>query len=122
VFHLVLHTVIRIRNSQIVRRSIGAALLSLILGQWVLLVHAVEHAHAPAEVARAHGGDHEWNHQAGSATCQLFDQLLSGQAPGAVTSEAPAPPPATSPRAAPTGSICRGPAVLAYEARGPPLS
>jgi hypothetical protein len=115
------HTVIRFLDSKTIRRSIGAALLSLILGQWTLLVHAIEHAHAPAAVAGAHDGDHAWGHQAGSATCDLFDQLLSGQAPGGAPAAAHGPHPGTSPSVAPTWSICRGPAARAYEARGPPL-
>lgn len=112
----------RFRNSKSIRRWIGAALLSLILGQWALLVHAIEHARAPVAVAGAHDDDHTWGHQTGSAACDLFDQLLSGQAPGGAPSAAPGPQPGTSTSAAPTSSICRSLAVRAYEARGPPLS
>jgi hypothetical protein len=116
------HTVNRFRNSTIIRRSIGAAVLSLVLGQWTLLVHAIEHAHAPEAVAEVHEGDHAWGHQAGSAACHLFDQLLSGQAPGAAPAMARGPRPGASPSVAPTGWICPGPEARAYEARGPPPS
>ncbi len=124
------------------RRLVGVVLLALLVAQWSALLHAVAHApalsaarfhHATPQAAgaeaaasdttdhRRHAGhsDHS-DHEAGSSVCQLFDQLLLGQAPGSNgppviaapwRQEAPqAQRPSATPRTAATP----------YEARGPP--
>jgi hypothetical protein len=107
-------------------RLIGVALLAMLLGQWSVLVHSIDHARAHEVVEQsvdgdhAHDHDHAWGHHAGTPTCQLVDHLLVGQAAGGE----PAPilwlPPAATRLAALTPSVSPAPASLAYEARGPP--
>ena len=38
----------RMRLGATLRRVVGVAILSLVLAQWVALVHAIEHAHGPS--------------------------------------------------------------------------
>lgn len=127
------------------RRFLGVALLALLLAQWSALTHGVWHARTgtePAAIAAATtgqalgaqaaantrvqaapaatAGDERWGHRAGAAACQLFDQLLLGQA------AASEPPQLVS--LAPAGALARpgaaallpGAPATAYEARGPP--
>ena len=110
----------RLRHIDIVRRLIGAALLSLMLGQGMALVHAIEHANVPTAVADADDADHAWGHLAGSSACHLLDHLLVGQAPGDEYAGPPCVPTPALPLVAPPPPICCGPAPRPYEARGPP--
>ena len=113
-------TVNRLRHGKTVCRLIGAVVLSLMLGQWTVLVHAIEHAHAPVTVSGADDADHAWGHHAGSLECRLLDQLLQGQAPGAELAAVAGLPPAASPWVPAASSIGPVAAARVYEARGPP--
>jgi hypothetical protein len=114
------------------------ALLALLLAQWQALAHAIAHGpwHARAAAlsvddARGHGGhaNHDghaghdidgWGHPANSPACELFDALLGAQAPGA---EAATLAPLLSSQGCivwPAARADTGPALRAYEARGPP--
>lgn len=112
----------RLRHSTVVRRVVGVALLTLVLGQWAVLVHAIEHARASVGVAGKAGTDHAWGHQAGTAACHLVDHLLTGQAPGKEPAATPHLPPAASRPVAPGPSIGSGRVARTYEARGPPAA
>jgi hypothetical protein len=115
--HLPMH---RLRSCHALRRLIGVALLSLLVGQGVVLTHAIEHARAQAAVAGSAEPDHAWGHQAGTSACHLVDHLLTGQAPGGEPATAPCLPAAALRLVAPAPSLSPGLASRAYEARGPP--
>jgi hypothetical protein len=110
----------RLRHRNTLRRFVGVALLALMLGQWTILVHSIEHAQVPAAVEDSGDTDHAWGHHAGTSACHLVDHLLTGQAPAG---EPPTPPclsPAAMRVAGPAPSIGPSAAFRAYEARGPP--
>ncbi len=104
------------------RRLVGVAVFALLLAQWAALVHAVDHAPARAAAVVAHHDLAPWGHDAGSPACQAFDQLLTGQA------DLPQPAALHGLQVADEAPAARGQqvgprhALLAYEARGPPLS
>lgn len=105
------------------RRIVGAALLALLLAQWLAFAHAVLHA-AQARPALAFAtveatqGD-AFGHAAGTPECRLVDQLLSG-ADGlpatCVVAEAAADFLAPTPGEPPRGESAPRP----YQARAPP--
>ena len=66
-----------------------------------------------------HDGD-GWGHPAGSPACELFDALLGAQAPGAEAATLPLLPPSQGRFVLPGRLADAGPALRAYEARGPP--
>jgi hypothetical protein len=126
------------RRPNATRRIVGVALLALLLAQWQALAHAIAHgpwhAHAAAvSVADAigHGGhaNHDghaghdadgWGHPAGSLACELFDALHGAQAPGAGAATLPPLPLSQGHFVSPARLADSGPALRAYEARGPP--
>ncbi len=108
------------RHRNATRRLVGVALLALLVGQWVVLAHAIAHARTPAAVAVSAETDHGWGHHAGTPACDLVDHLLTGQAPGTESASANGRPAAAIRVAPPLPSIGPGRASRAYEARGPP--
>lgn len=127
-----------LRRPNATRRIVGVALLALLLAQWQALAHAMAHgpwhAHAAAlsaNDAAGHAGhaNHDghaghtadgWGHPAGSPACELFDALLGAQAPGAEAAIVPPRPSSQGSFALPAPFAVAGPALRAYEARGPP--
>lgn len=124
-----------LRRSHATRRIVGVALLALLLAQWQALAHAIAHgpwhAHAavlagadnvvhPGHADHADHAEDGWGHPAGSPACELFDALLGAQAPGAEPAPAPDVPLSQWFFASPAQSADTGPALRAYEARGPP--
>ena len=109
-----------LRHRDAARRLVGAVLLSMLLGQWAVLAHAVTHAWEPAGAAAPADADGAWGHHAGTPVCQLVDHLLAGQAPGGKFAAGPCLPPVVPPGAVAAASIGPGAASRAYEARGPP--
>ena len=118
----------RPRHRTSLSRLIGVAVLALLLGQWTVLLHSIEHAHAHkhahaheyAEITAEANADHDWGHEAGTPTCQLLDQLLTGQAPSPERLAVDYLRPADVRVAAPAPSTAPGPAWRAYQPRGPP--
>ena len=115
-----------IRQRRLTCRIVGVLLLALLLAQWTVLGHAIAHGSVAPGVSAspaAHAGNDvglTWGHEAGAPECQLFDQLLSGQALGAEAAPMPGVPLASTPLAANELSPCRQPTLRAYLARGPP--
>lgn len=127
-----------LRRPNATRRIVGVALLALLLSQWQALAHAIAHGPwhtgavaAAASHAAGHGGyaNHDghaghdgdgWGHPAGSPACELFDALLGAQAPGAEAATLPLLPPSQGRFVLPGRLADAGPALRAYEARGPP--
>ena len=110
----------RMRLGATLRRVVGVAMLSLVLAQWVALVHAIEHAHGPSAAADQHDPDGAWGHEAGSSACLLIDHLLTGQAPGEPATGLPDASAAESTAVGPTKSVFHGRNPKPYQARGPP--
>ncbi len=108
------------RNRGATRRVVAAVLLALLLGQWTVLVHAINHAGTATPAALSADSDQAWGHQSGTSACHLVDHLLAGQAPGGEPASAAFVPPSAIEVAVPATPICPGPASRAYEARGPP--
>jgi hypothetical protein len=104
----------------------------LLFAQWLALGHAISHAPRHAAVASVAVAsateDHaatesgHWGHAADSAECRLVDQLLNGQAPGSDAASEAGPPLAHARGPAVARTACPGPALRAYEARGPPAA
>jgi hypothetical protein len=103
-----------------IQRLAAAVVLALLFAQGAALTHAVAHARTQGLAAEAVAAQDVWGHDAGSSACHLLDHLLSGQAPGAQTAALDCPPPAPAQRAEVLKSFDTGPALRAYEARGPP--
>ena len=105
------------------RLWLGAAMVALVLAQWVALRHAVEHAggsRSAVHATAATGAHDHWGHEPGSQDCRLLDQLVGSHAPGTETSLALGPAPRQEePGASPAG-IHAGAERRAYDARGPP--
>lgn len=105
------------------RRIVGAALLALLLAQWLALAHAVLHAaqvRGTLALADAASVQVDWiGHTSGSPECRLVDQLLSAAAASEVPAfEAGSPP--DVPVAAPREASAARSAARPYEARAPP--
>jgi hypothetical protein len=106
-----------------VRRIVGAALLALLLAQWLAFAHAVLHA-AQARPALAFAAVEAaqpdvFGHAAGTPECRLVDQVLSGAdgllaAP--VVAQAAPESVVAAPGEAPRGESAPRP----YQARAPP--
>lgn len=118
-----------LRRHTAIRRIVGVALLAMLLAQWQVLAHAIahgpwySHAAALADIGRADQPGHAedgWGHPAGAPACELFDALLGAQAPGAEPATAPQLPKSPRRFASPAQLADIGPALRAYEARGPP--
>jgi hypothetical protein len=105
------------------RRIVGAALLALLLAQWLALAHAVLHtAQVRASLAFADAAAVKvdfFAHTAGGSECRLVDQLLSAAGAPDVPALEGGPPP-DAPVAAPSESPCGRSAARPYEARAPP--
>ncbi len=108
------------RHCNATRRLVGVMLLTLLLAQWTALAHAIAHAQPGAASAVAADAASPWSHQAGTASCHLVDQLLIGQLAGGEPAPIASLAPATAPVAARSRPTACGPALRAYEARGPP--
>ena len=127
-----------LRRPNAMRRIVGVALLAMLLAQWQALAHAIAHGpwHTDAVAVAANEaaghwdhGNHDghaghdadgWGHPAGSPACEVFDALLGAQAPGAEAATLPLLPPSQGRYALPERLADAGPALRAYEARGPP--
>lgn len=105
------------------RRIVGAALLALMLVQWLALAHAVLHAahmrpalaFAAIEAVQADG----FGHAAGTPECRLVDQLLSaGVAPAATPALPGAAPAVLAAALPPSPPACW--TARPYQARAPP--
>jgi hypothetical protein len=109
-------------------RALGWALaLSLLVAQWLALVHAAAHAPVAAAsvVAQALTSVSDDNsplahgHKS-QAACQLFDQLLMGQVPGTLPAALAGLPSPSRVAPALATALPRSAAQAHYEARGPP--
>ena len=112
------------RQSLTTRRLSGvkvfALLLALLLAQSAALTHAIAHARLDADSALAAQSDSAWAHQAGTASCQLVDQLLIGSLTGGDPVSIHLFWPAATQVPAPPLSVACGVTLRAYQARGPP--
>ena len=110
----------RSRSRAAVGRLVGAALIALLLTQWVALSHAIAHTPLGAAGVVTIEDDGHWGHNAGAPACALIDHLLIGESSGG---DAPAIswlPPDAMLAAAPKCRLVCSIALRAYQARGPP--
>ena len=119
-----------------VRAMLLAVLLVMVLAQWAGLLHAVAHGgaapaksvatalhtNAPAMVADGAQGDRSWGHAAGDADCQLWDHLLSQQAPSAAMADGKTPAPLAQAIVVADATAHRHGPVAFYAARAPPIT
>ena len=130
-----------LRRPNATRRIVGVALLALLLSQWQALAHAIAHGpwHTDAVAVAANHAAGPWGHAnhtvmpvmpvmtatAGAtppdcrpASCST--PCLGAQAPGAEAATLPLLPPSQGRFVLPGRLADAGPALRAYEARGPP--
>jgi hypothetical protein len=101
--------------------------LSLLVAQWLALVHAAAHAPVATGSVVAQAMANATNDSSSlaqghtsQAACQLFDHLLMGQAPVTLPASLTGLPSPSRVVLAPDAALPRPTALAHYEARGPP--